>query len=425
MEPLDAWRILKGAGVERVKFIVVDICGNARGLSLSIDEARQVFREGVTFDGSSVPKYSEVHESDVTAQPDPSAVYVEPGIRSAWVFCQVVDPPKAALRDPRLFLIKISDMLEKKGIVAKVGIEVEFFLVKVENGRIVPADEGGYFDVSQPSMEVAEHIERVAREAGLGGSKVHHEGAPGQYEYNLPPLDPVRASDSFLFFKHIASTTAARHGLKATFMPKPFWGVNGSGAHIHLNLTREGESLFNGRDITREGMHLLAGLLGCSKAAAAVAAPTVNSYKRLIPHHEAPTRLAWGYSNRSTLIRVPNYCGLSNRIELREPDPLMNPYLTLAMLLTAAVKGLEGKAEPPEPVAVPAYDITGVEETPLNLLEALHAFENTFRDLNVPGELASAYLEVKKREWREYIEANGSWEETWNKITPWEYERYL
>lgn len=426
VEALDVWRMLKGAGVRRLNFVIVDLLGRPRGVSLSIGKARQALEEGLTFDGSSVARYAEVYDSDVTAVPDLSSTYVDPLDRTAWVFCRVVDPPRSAAMDPRLLLERVVERLAERGLSALVGIEVEFFLVRTEGGRVEPADAGGYFDLSQPALRVAEEIEEAAEAAGLGGSKVHHEVAPGQYECNLPPLDPVRAADSFLFFKHLASKVAAARGLRATFMPKPFWGVNGSGAHVHLNIFRGGENLFgsDGR-IGAEGLHCLAGILRRSKALAAVAAPTVNSYKRLVPHHEAPTRLVWGYANRSALVRVPRSRGLVNRIEVREPDPMMNPYLALAALLEAALRGLEGGEEPPEPVAGPAYSLEGVEETPPHLAAAVEHFEASHGELGVPSELAAAYARLKREEWREYVEACGPWEETWNKVTEWEYKKYL
>lgn len=426
VEALDVWRILKGAGVRRLKFVIVDVYGKPRGVSLGIEEAKRALEEGVSFDGSSVAKYAEVHESDVTAVPDFSSVYVDPFDRSAWVFCRVEDPPRAAGLDPRSLLARTVERLGERGLKARVGIEVEFFLVKVEGGRVEPADWGGYFDLSQPELKVAEEIEEAAEAAGLGGSKVHHEVAPGQYEYNLPAGDPMRTADSFLFFKHLASQVARARGLRATFMPKPFWGVNGSGAHVHLNFLSRGEDVF-GKDgsLTAAGLHCLAGILKRARALAALAAPTVNSYKRLVPHHEAPTRLVWGYSNRSALVRIPRYRSAVNRIEVREPDPMMNPYLTLAALLEAAVSGLERGEEPPEPVALSAYSLATADETPPHLAAAVAELEAAYRQLGLPDELADVYAKLKKAEWSEYVEACGPWEETWNRITEWEYKRYL
>jgi len=426
VEALDVWRILKGAGVRRLKFVIVDVYGKPRGVSLGIDEAKRALEEGVSFDGSSVAKYAEVHESDVTAVPDLSSVYVDSFDRSAWVFCRVEDPPRAAGLDPRSLLERTVERLRGRGLKARGGIEVEFFLVKVEGGRVEPADWGGYFDLSQPELKVAEEIEEAAEAAGLGGSKVHHEVAPGQYEYNLPAGDPVRTADSFLFFKHLASQVARARGLRATFMPKPFWGVNGSGAHVHLNFLSGGEDVF-GKDgsLTAAGLHCLAGILKRARALAALAAPTVNSYKRLVPHHEAPTRLVWGYSNRSALVRIPRYRSAVNRIEVREPDPMMNPYLTLAALLEAAVSGLERGEEPPEPVALSAYSLATADETPPHLAAAVAELEAAYRQLGLPDELADVYAKLKKAEWSEYVEACGPWEETWNRITEWEYKRYL
>ena len=412
--------------MRRLKLVIVDLLGRPRGVSLGIDEARCALEEGVTFDGSSVVKYAEVHDSDVTALPDLSSVYVDPLERSAWVFCCVEDPPRAARVDPRTLLERVVGKLRERGFEAMVGIEVEFFLVRVEGGRVEPADRGGYFDLSQPELGVAEEIEEAAQAAGLGGSKVHHEVAPGQYEYNLPPSDPVRAADSFLFFKHLASEVARARGLRATFMPKPFWGVNGSGAHVHLSLLSGGENAF-GKDgsLAAEGLRCIAGILKRARALAALAAPTVNSYKRLVPHHEAPTRLVWGYSNRSALVRVPRYQSVVNRIEVREPDPMMNPYLTLAALLEAAARGLERGEEPPEPVPYSAYTLASAEETPPHLAAAVAELESAYGELGLPSELAETYAKLKKAEWSEYVEACGPWEKTWNRITEWEYKRYL
>jgi len=425
LEPLDAWRVLRGAGVRRAKFVVVDLLGRPRGVTYPIDEALRPLEEGVTFDGSSVPSYAPVYSSDVLAEPDLSSIYVEPWGGAAWVFCDVVDPPSAAARDPRSLLKRTLSRLRERGYRALVGIEVEFFLVRVEGGSVRPADDGGYFDVSQPTARVAERIEAAARRAGLGGSKLHHEVAPGQYEYNIPPLDPLRAADSFLFFKHVALTVARAHGLRATFMPKPFWGVNGSGAHTHLSLLGPGAGSEDG-GLSALMLHSVAGLLRAAKPLAALAAPTVNSYKRLVPHHEAPVRLAWGYANRSALVRVPRLRGsAAGHVELREPDPMMNPYLTLAALLTAALEGVERALEPPEPLHSSAYAAQGLEELPPHLEAAVEAFEASHSSLGVPAELASAYAALKRQEWREYTEACGPWEETWNRITEWEYRRYL
>ncbi|MEM1508291.1 MAG: glutamine synthetase family protein [Thermofilaceae archaeon] len=419
-------RILKNAGVKRLMFIITDIFGKPRGVSFSIKESLKVLKEGLCFDGSSLPKYAPVHESDILAKPDLSSLYVDPSVHSAWVFCSVVEPSSAKRRDPRWLLFNATQALRESRFKVKVGIEVEFFLVKMNGGEVKPVDTCGYFDISAPALSVVEEIASKAERAGLGAVKAHHEVAPGQYECVLPAANPVKACDTFLLFKELASTTALSYGLRVTFMPKPFWGVNGSGAHVHLSLYKDGVNVFRFKgEFSREGFSCIAGLLQMSRSIAALAAPTVNSYKRLIPHHEAPTRIAWGYGNRTTLIRVPLYQGAAERVEFRQPDPLMNPYLTVLTVIKSMLNGLVERLESPPPVTVSAYELEGLGETPRHLGEAADEFANTFNQLGIPTDLAELYLKCKREEWKEYLQQCGSWEETWNKVTSWEYSRYL
>lgn len=422
------WRILKGAGIRAVKIVVVDLSGRPRGVTLDVDYAKEALTDGITLDGSSIPAYAEVSASDVTAKPDLSSVYIEPYGKSALVFSYVAEPREAASRDPRLLLRSVYGQLLDRGYTVRVGIELEFFLVRRREGKILPADSGGYFDVSTAgtSIRIVEELERAAYRSGLGHSKIHHEVAPGQYEYNVSLGPPLRVADSMLFVKELAARTACRHGLRATFMPKPFWGLNGSGAHIHVSVyDRDGRNLVGGKTLSGVGLSLVAALLKHARVLSVFAASTVNSYKRLVPGHEAPTRIAWGYGNRSTLVRVPVYGGRVSTVEYRQPDPLMNPHLCLAAILAAAARGIEEELEPPPPATGKAYDLKEAAETPRNLGEAVELASAAHTGLGLPKEILELYLGLKKAEWEEYLDREGAWERTWNTITEWEYGRYL
>ncbi len=422
---LAVWRVLRGAGVKLVKFVVVDIFGRPRAEVLPIEAAREAFLDGVAYDGSSIPAYTTVNKSDLVALPDLNAVYVESwnGGKTAIVFTNTVDGGKPHPMDPRNVLRQAADYAKSRGYAPVVGAEVEFFLVR--GVPPAPADSGVYFDgyLHGDSYSAVEEILGHLEASGIGLSKTHHEVAPGQYEVNIPAGDPVQVADQILVFKIMAKAVAKRRGLTATFMPKPFWGVNGSGMHVHVSFWKDGVNLFASRgEPTQELKWAVAGVLENALRNSAFVAPTVNSYKRLVPHHEAPTRVVWGLGNRSVMVRIPYYGGRINRLEYRHPDPSANPYLAFAVIILSALEGIEKKREPPPPVAEVAYELEEARETPPNLGEALKMARD---GTPLPGQFLEAYLRLKEREWEEYITAEGSWETTWNKITKWEYEKYL
>jgi len=425
-EGIDVWRVLKGAGVKYVNFVIVDIFGRPRVDVLSIDAAKDAFVDGIAYDGSSIPAYTTVNRSDLVAEVDPSSVYVETwnGGKTAFVFTNTLEGSGYSMMDPRNVLRKTLEDLRASGYDVKVGVEVEYFIVKGNPPELV--DTVGYFDVPpQSTRRVVEEIMDNFVASGIGETKAHHEVAPSQFEVNIPYGDPVKVADSILVFKMMARSIAAKYGYGATFMPKPFWGINGSGAHTHISVWKDGRNLFASyKEPTEELKYAVAGLLENAISISAVVAPTVNSYKRLVPHHEAPTRVVWGLGNRSAMIRVPYYGGKINRIEYRHPDPSMNPYLAFAIIAMSVVDGISARKAPPEPVADVAYELEGVKETPKHLGEALKYFAESNIAGRLPSQLVKAYVKVKEAEWESYS-AKYSWEKTWNTITDWEHQQYL
>lgn len=431
IDPLDVWRILKSAGVKYVKPIIIDIHGRPRAELMPIDAAKDILSDGMPFDGSSIPAYATVNKSDFVALPDFRSLFVESWNDSKIVdiFLSVIDDSgKPIMLDPRNVLMQTLLEAASKGYYAKVGVEVEFFIAKLNGGKPELADDGLYFEgrnnamLLGPITRILENLEAL----GIGWSKTHHEVAPSQYEINIPANDPLKVADMMTIYKMMAKDVANSMGYVATFMPKPFWGINGSGAHTHFSLWRDGVNLFESKTekITTECGYAIGGILKFARQISVIVAPTVNSYKRLVPHHEAPTRIVWGYANRSAMVRVPYYMKKINRIEYRHPDPSMNPYLAFAAMVRASIYGIENKVEPPEPTSEIAYELKNVPETPANLGEAVDEFAKSEAVNFLPSEMSKAYIEVKMQEWNEYLSAY-DWKETWNKITQWEYDRYL
>ncbi len=425
LNPVSVWRILKGSGVKKVKFVIVDIYGYPRVDIVSIDEAKDAFVDGVPFDASSIPAYSTVNKSDFVAMPDLNAIYVESwnGGKSALVFTNVYNGSKPCGVDPRNLAVATAEKIKSRGYDALVGVELEFFLVQGWPPK--PIDYNRYFDVDLgPGAVILEEIMDQMVAAGLGHTKMHHEVAPAQFEINIPAGDLLRVADNVVVLKVMAKSIAKKHGVAATFMPKPFWGVNGSGAHVHLSFWRDGRNIFASREVpTEELKHAVAGILTYALQNSVYVAPTVNSYKRLVPHHEAPTRLVWGFGNRSVIVRIPYYGKRINRLEYRHPDPSMNPYLALSAITLAALEGLERRLDPPPPVHDVAYELEDAPETPPHLGVAVKLAQEG--GVEIDPAFKSTYIRLKEAEWESYLQHAGSWESTWNVITQWEYQRYL
>jgi len=382
------------------------------------------------------------------AHPDPSTFLIPlwetPGV--ALMFCYVSKPDGTPFEgDPRGLLRRTMDELEKRGMGFNLGPEVEFFYVKREGSGIRPAGSGGDFDLPPLGRSEEGKMETMIclEAAGFQLDKVHHEGAEGQHEINFRFADALKTADNIVLYKLAVKTIAEKYGVTATFMPKPFWGINGSGCHLHQSLIdlETGRNLFHDADspigLSDTALHYIGGLLNHASALSLVVAPTVNSYKRLVPHYEAPVYICWGLGNRSTLVRVPQYprgVEAGTRVEYRHPDPSSNPYLAAVAVLSAGLDGVEHKIEPEEPIQENVYHLPreelerhGVGVLPGNLEEALKAFraDRVVYDA-LGGYISENLMELKRREHEEYLSyVGGSWEKNLNRITEWEIERYL
>ncbi|MBN2336743.1 glutamine synthetase, partial [Candidatus Bathyarchaeota archaeon] len=333
----------------------------------------------------------------------------------------------------------------KEGLGFNTGPELEYFYVTNENGSIAPFGKGGYFDLPplDPTEDVKLETLMCLEAAGFQLDRVHHEVAQGQQEINFRYSDALKTADNVILYKLAVKTIAEKHDTTATFMPKPFWGINGSGCHMHQSLVEldTGKNLFAGEEgdtgVSDTARHYIGGTLKHAQAMSAVVAPLVNSYKRLVPHYEAPVYVSWGYANRSALVRVPLAPGEKNtvtRIEYRHPDPSCNPYLAATALLYSGMEGIKKKIEPSDPIADNIYHFTkkdikshGVDVLPEHLGEAVDWFEEDKSMKDALGEyLHRNIVELKREEYDSYQKFTGvEWAASRPKITSWEYDQYL
>jgi glutamine synthetase len=440
--------LLKRHDIKYVRLIVVDLDGGPRAMLVPEYEMGFALTYGIGFDGSSIAGFREVNESDLVANPDPSTFLIPmwetPGI--ATMFCYISKPNGELFEgDPRGLLKRTVLELEERGYGYNTGPELEFFYITEENGSIAPFGSGGYFDLPplDPTEDIKMETMMCLEAAGFQLDKVHHEAAMGQQEINFRYADALKTADNVILYKLAVRTIAQKHGKLATFMPKPFWGINGSGCHVHQSLVDldTGRNIFAEPDdpdgISKEALHYIGGILGHAKGLSLVVAPLVNSYKRLVPHYEAPVYIVWGFGNRSALVRVPQYpVGLdkTTRIEYRHPDPSCNPYLAAVAMLRTGMDGMVNKVEPVEPFSENVYHLTGaelekrgIETLPEHLGEAVDAF---VKDPVVPealgGYISKNLVGLKTREFEDYAAFTGNgWAESRPKITSWEIERYL
>lgn len=432
--------VLKMAKEHDVKFVwlwFTDILGFLKSFSIGIDELETTLQEGMGFDGSSIQGFARIDESDMIAMPDPDTFQLLPWVplehmAVARVFCDILKPEGQPLEsDPRFVLRKNLERAADLGYTYYVGPELEYFYFK-DAKSCEPLDEGGYFDMTPP--DAAHDLRRetvTALEAmGIGVDKSHHEVATSQHEIDMRYNDALTMADNVMTYRFIVKEIALRNGVYATFMPKPVFGINGSGMHVHQSLFKGNRNAFfdkNGKfHLSKVALSFLAGLLKYAPEITAVTSQWVNSYKRLVPGWEAPVYLSWATRNRSDLIRVPEYKPGkedATRFELRSPDPACNPYLCFSVMLAAGLAGIEEGLEAPEPVEENVYHMSaeerkrrGIGSLPASLLEAIQLTEKSALVRKALGDhLFNAFIENKKIEWDRYRVH----------VTDYELERYL
>lgn len=444
---MDANDLLKRVEEDGIKFISLqfsDVTGAVKSVDIPIKGLEAALEDGVWFDGSSVEGFARIQESDMRLVLDPDTYAMLPWAaeerKRGRVFCDIYTPDGDPFEgDPRGTLKRLREKIAARGWTLNIGPEPEFFLFKrAENNQgsvhPVPHDVGGYFDFSpsDEAVRVRTELMDALNSMGLEIEVGHHEVALGQHEIDFRFADVLRAADNVMTMKYTVKAIAAKHGLVASFMPKPIYGINGSGMHCHQSLFDEdGNNLFFDEQdefkLSKMAYEFIAGQLEHARALAAVVSPTVNSYKRLVPGYEAPVYIGWAQINRSALIRIPRYNEgrpKSVRAELRFPDPSSNAYLAFSVMLAAGLDGIEKGMTPADPLnEINLYELTKADRTAMGVGE-------------LPGSLAEALIELDKDEvlksalGRNIYEAftRAKWEE-WDDyrlhVTDYEVERYL
>ncbi len=443
---MDHKELLEKINQDNIKFIsfqFTDVNGVVKSVDGPLNQIESALKNGIWFDGSSVEGFARIQESDMHLIIDPDTYAILPWtpdeMKRARVLCDIYLPngePFAG--DPRGALKrKLAHLKEEYGFILNIGPEPEFFLF-LQNGketiRPVPHDIGGYFDFSanDEAVQVRTELMAALSDMGLEVEVGHHEVALGQHEIDFHFADALKTADNVLTLKYAVKAIAAQHGLIASFMPKPVFGINGSGMHCHQSIFNdEGENLFYNADdsfqLSNLAYQFIAGQLYHAKALSAIVAPTVNSYKRLVPGYEAPVYIGWAQVNRSALIRIPQ--PMPNRpdtvrLELRCPDPSTNPYLAFNAMLAAGMDGVRRELECPKPLnQLNVYELSdevrldlGIDMLPGSLFEALNAFEADQVLLEALGpDLTDAFLNARRTEWEAFR----------TNVTDWELGRYL
>lgn len=425
--------VIKQMKEDNIKFIrlqFVDINGTAKNIVIPFkeEEMEDLFVEGMLFDGSSIAGFVGINESDLVLKPD-----INTYSRLSWrpeesavcrFICDVWTPDGTPFAgDPRGILKKSLAKIGKMGLQYNIGPEPEFFIVDIDDeGYPMPYDEAGYFDVEplDKGPDFRRELTLNLEELDFEVEASHHEVGPGQNEIAFKFKDALKTADAVITFKQAIKAivdnmaTFDQMDYRVTFMPKPFFGVNGSGMHCHQSVFKGDRNLFSDPNseigLSKDALHFMGGLLAHAPALTAITNPIVNSYKRLVPGYEAPVYRAYGLKNRSALIRVPAARGKATRIEYRAPDPACNPYLAFAVMLEAGIDGIQNKIDPGEPTEINIYSLTeeereamGIKVLPSSLWEAYHALEEDPLILSALGDhISEKFLELKYQEWDEY-----------------------
>jgi glutamine synthetase len=431
--------IIEQIAAQNIRFIELwftDILGYLKSFTITKEVIETALTEGVGFDGSSVKGYTRIDESDMIAVPDPTTFCSLPwnsaDFRVARMFADVIEPDGSSYcGDPRAVLKRNLAKAEELDYTFNVGPELEYYYFKSADGPHV-LDAGSYFDLipRDEAMDLRRETVVALEAMDLKVESVHHEAAPSQHEIDLCYTDALAMADNVMTYRLVVKEIAERRGVFATFMPKPLYGVNGSGMHVHMSLFRDGKNTFFDPDdpwyLSDVAKHFLAGLLHHAPAITAVTNQWVNSYKRLVPGYEAPVYVSWARRNRSDLVRVPMYKPgkeKETRIEFRSPDPACNPYLAFSVILAAGLDGIRKGMSPPVPVNANVYLMTeeehrelGIVTLPGSLIEAIQLAEQSELVQEALGEhVFNQFIENKRIEWDRYR----------TQVTTYELQEYL
>ena len=415
--------MVKDNDVKFIRLWFTDILGFLKGFAITVDELEGALEEGMGFDGSSIQGYARIDESDMIAKPDPKTFHIIPWRPKenavAGMFADVLEPDGTPYKgDPRWTLKRTLKKAHDLGYTFYVGPELEYFYFKGNDGTEI-LDKGGYFDLTP--LDMATELRRdtiLTLEAmGIHVEYSHHEVAPSQHEIDLRFTDALTMADNAMTYRLVVKEVAMKHGVYATFMPKPIFGQNGSGMHTHQSLFKgDKNAFFDIKDefhLSKLAKSYMAGILKHSKEITSITSQWVNSYKRLVPGYEAPVYISWARRNRSALVRVPMYKPgkeKATRMELRSPDPACNPYLAFAVMLAAGLKGIEKGYELGAPVEEDIFEMSeasrkkhGIDSLPGNLLEAVQLTEKSELVKETLGDhIFQKFIENKKIEWDQY-----------------------
>lgn len=436
----DKQQIMQMVEEEDVEFIrlqFTDMFGRFKNVAITVNQLEKALNNKCMFDGSLIDGFARIEQSDMYLYPDLDTFTIFPWRpqqgKVARFICDVYRPDGTPFEgDPRYILKNVLQEAEDMGYSFEVGPECEFFLFHTDdngNPTTLTHEKAGYLDIGP--VDLGENARRDMvlnlEDMGFEVEQSHHEVSPGQHEIDFKYDNALVTADNIMTFKMTIKSIAKRHGLHATFMPKPKSGINGSGMHLNLSLSKDGKNIFNDENdkngLSTEAYQFMAGIMKHIKGMTVIANPLVNSYKRLVPGYEAPAYIAWSATNRSLLIRIPASRGENARIELRCPDPTANPYLLFATCLAAGLDGIKNNLMPAPSIDKNIFEMSfkereeaGIENLPENLCDAIDKFEQDDFVKNVLGEhISSNYINAKKKEWQTYR----------TQVTEWEIEQYL
>ncbi|MBQ8668155.1 type I glutamate--ammonia ligase [bacterium] len=430
--------LIKEYNIKFIKLQFVDINGQVKNLTIPSEHIDKALDNEIMLDGSSIKGFRSIETSDMFFHPDINTFQILPWreqnrVNSARLICDIYNADGTPFEGcPRCNLKRLMKAAEKMGFSMNIGPEAEFFLfAKDKDGNVTTktSDNAGYYDVGPEDLgeDVRSDIVLTLQEMGFDIEASHHEGAVGQHEIDFRYADILTAADNVATFRIAVKAIAAKHNLHATFMPKPIYGIQGSGMHCNISLFKGGKNAFYDKkaefELSDEAKYAIGGMLKHVKSITAITNPTVNSYKRLVPGYEAPVYLAWSLANRSALLRVPAKRGVSTRVELRSPDPACNPYLAFAAILESCLDGIRNKIDPPAPVESNIYKLTSkerkkqrIDALPGSLAEALENMDKSLVAQAALGDhIFKEFMTSKKKEWDSFR----------TYVSQWELDKYL